>query len=145
MRRGPDGKFVREHQEWDLDNFDDGYVDGAGRFRVYKPSHHRASSGGYVLRSIVAYEEYHGVKVTIEFNVHHKDHNRLNDTIENLELIEHTEHAKIHNPYGTTMVDCVCVVCKKVFSLPQWRINEGKGKYCSMRCVYDRNKNKGDK
>jgi len=45
--RGRDGKFERVHQRWSLDNFDDGYVDGDGRFRVYLPEHPRAAKNGY--------------------------------------------------------------------------------------------------
>lgn len=87
----------RIHQPWSLNNFDDGYIT-QGRFRVYLPDHPRAASRGYVLRSIVAYEAYYGVKVTWEMNVHHIDGDKLNDSKENLELMprygkgSHTTH-----------------------------------------------------
>ena len=76
----------RIHHPWSLENFNDGYIT-QGRFRVYLPDHPRAVSRGYVLRSIVAYEAYHGVEVTWGLNVHHIDGNKLNDSAENLELM----------------------------------------------------------
>ena len=42
ISRNNKGMFVRIVQEWSLDNFDSGYKDGDGRFRVYSPNHPRA-------------------------------------------------------------------------------------------------------
>lgn len=126
------GKFERTRSPWSLANFDDGYVDANGRMRVYKPGHPRSSNMGYVMRSIVAFESYHGVLVSINFNIHHKDYNRLNDSKENLEIIEHAEHTRRHKTKAS--IKLICTFCKKDFLLKQCRINAGRGKYCSQAC-----------
>ena len=90
-KRRDNGTFDRKHNVWSLDNFDDGYIDGKGRFRVYLPNHPRSSNRmGYVLRAIVAYEAYHNVIIKDNFEVHHKDGNTLNDSNDNLILMTHS-------------------------------------------------------
>jgi len=34
------------------------------------------------------------------------------------------------------MLECICQECGKKFKTFQWRINQGKGKYCSKKCFY---------
>ena len=133
MKRNFKGQFKRSINIWNIDNFNDGYIDNKGRFRIYLPSHHRSYSDGYVLRSIVVYELYNNDIVNKEFDIHHKDKNRLNDTKENLEKIKHNEHGKLHNPKDELKI-CNCIICSKEFKLPQWRINQGRGKFCSKKC-----------
>ena len=132
--RNSKGQFVRVHKQWSLDNFDDGYVDSDGRMRVYFPGHPRTYGEDYVLRSIVAYETYHSVKVAKGNNIHHINENRLDDSKENLQLMEHGAHSVFHNK--KPLVKCVCINCGNEFFLPQWRINEGRGKYCSQTCYH---------
>ena len=114
--RDSNGKFIRVNHIWTPKNMDNGYVDANGRYRVYLPTHHRASSGGYVLRAIVHYEHYNNEKVGIEWDIHHKDKNRLNDSKDNLEKIDHIEHCKLHNQ--KVMAKRICVICKKGFNCP---------------------------
>jgi hypothetical protein len=40
--------------------------------------------------------EYHNGPIPKGFHVHHKDNNRANNSLENLELLSHTDHAKLH-------------------------------------------------
>ena len=42
------------------------------------------------------YEDYHGVTLLPTTDVHHIDGNKLNNNIENLEAISHSEHSKRH-------------------------------------------------
>lgn len=78
-----------------------GYVDAQGRMRIFYPTHPRAcKTHGYVMRSIVHYEYYNNDIVTSEYNIHHKDKNRLNDTKENLQKLTHAEHSLLHHPKG---------------------------------------------
>ena len=67
-----------------------------GRFRVYLPDHPRANKGGYVLRSIAAYEVYHGVEVPREMFIHHINGDTLDDSKENLERMTRSEHLRHH-------------------------------------------------
>lgn len=132
-KRENNGRFSRIHSLWSLDNFDDGYIDSDSRMRVYLPEHHRASSNGYIMRSIAAYEKYHNNIVTKEFNIHHKDKNKLNDSKDNLIKMLHSDHSSLRRKQD---IKCVCNMCKKEFFLPKWRINEGKGKWCSQKCYH---------
>ena len=61
-------------------------------------------------------EEYLGRKLREDEEVHHKDHDKTNDVIENLEVINSTEHRKHHNPlkYKDTIEQCY--VCGKSFT-----------------------------
>ena len=131
--RGSDGQYVRTHQHWSLEHFDDGYVDATGRMRVYFPGHPRASRGGYVLRAIVVYEAYHAEPVTTEFNIHHKDTNRLNDSKDNLVKLTHERHSSLHHP--RQRVQRVCKTCHGTFEIKPYRLKEtGRGSYCSHTC-----------
>ncbi len=44
--------------------------------------------------------EYHHGPIPDGFAVHHIDHDRFNNQIENLELMERGEHARYHNAHG---------------------------------------------
>ena len=61
-------------------------------------------------------EQYLGRKLREDEEVHHKDHDKTNDAIENLEVINSTEHRKHHNPlkYKDTIEQCY--VCGKSFT-----------------------------
>lgn len=140
--RDREGKFTRKHNEWSLDNFDDGYIN-CGRFKSIKKGHPRSNLEGYVLRSILVYEEYSGIQVTPELCIHHRDGNKLNDSIENLELIEFNKHSKMHNESKKNGENRVCAVCGEEFYVPRWRLNQKYhvGKYCSTKCFFRREKN----
>lgn len=130
--RGDRGQFQRKHRQWSLENFDDGYVDADGRIRVFYPKHPRAKSG-YILRSLVAWEYYNGKKIPRGFDVHHKNKNRQDDSKENLELIEHAQHTKLH--FVKPRFEKICHECKFSFFLPKWRaVDSRRGKFCSMKC-----------
>ena len=136
----------RKHKEWTPKNTNDGYIDSCGRFRVYLPSHHRSYIDGYILRSIVHYEYYNNDKVTIDFDIHHKDKNRLNDSKENLQKIDHVRHLKLHNPLKWSI--CICKTCKKEFKIKPGRLNEkgeNRGSYCSQDCYQTGRKIKNGK
>ena len=134
------GKFIRKHQPFSLENFNDGYIDIYGRFKVYLPTHHRADKSGYVFRSIVAYELYHDVIVTKDMVIHHIDRNTLNDSKENLKMIEKGVHTSIHNQprIVAATIKRVCMTCGKTFTLKKYQLNSPnrKGKYCSTKCYY---------
>ena len=140
-RRGWGRPFKRIRKLWSLDNFDDGYVDNRGRFRVWVPDHPRAYKGGYFLRSIVAYEAYHGVVVLPNSDIHHKNENRLDDSIENLELMTHGEHTTHHNTVPLAVR--TCKGCGESFEIKRWRLNDPtRGTFCSQGCFHGHTKGK---
>lgn len=128
-----DGKFQRKHNQWSLNNFDDGFIEKqSGRMMVYYPIHPRANKMGYIRRAIIAYEIYHNIQVTKDYCVHHIDNDKLNDSIENLKLILFSEHSKLHHKH--TGEYRKCLHCEQEFYAQKSVIQSGNGKYCSHIC-----------
>jgi len=67
-----------------------------GRIGVFVPNHPKANNRGYVLRSRYVIEKNLGRFLNTDEHIHHKDENKLNDIIENLELLSRQEHSKKH-------------------------------------------------
>ena len=68
----------------------DGYV------YVYLPEHPYSSKDGYVMEHILVMEEHIGHYITRDYVVHHKNHIRDDNRIENLQLMTFREHAGFH-------------------------------------------------
>ena len=64
------------------------------KFIVYKGEDNKYHSKAYA-RYLM--EQHLGRKLTNEEEVHHKDHNKMNDAIENLEVKNKTTHRREHN------------------------------------------------
>jgi hypothetical protein len=86
------------------------------------------------------YELEHG-RVIEGMMVHHKDENKSNNDISNLELKFRSEHASLHMIGREAKIgtyECTC--CKKIFkrNIRQVRHNQEiqlkKGPYCSRKC-----------
>lgn len=136
-KRNLDGTFKRLRKRFSLENFNDGYVDNRGRFRVWLPEHPRAYEGGYVLRAIVAYELYHNIQVPKESDIHHIDGKRLNDSRENLEMMSHREHAILSNAHRIIDIIRTCKYCRTEFKIKRWRLKDpSRGQYCSQKCYH---------
>jgi len=137
IRRNIDGTYQQVRKPFCLDNFNDGYTDADGRFRVYVPNHPRASNEGYVLRSIVAYETYHNVSVPKTMCIHHIDGNRLNDSKENLLMMLFGQHTSFHNEprKKASLIPKQCKNCGKIFNINKWRLKDPhRGQFCSQSC-----------
>jgi len=73
------------------------YIDKEGYRHVYCPTHVNARTDGYVREHIMVMSDFIGRKLVTDSEVvHHKDENRLNNDINNLELMTPSEHAKHH-------------------------------------------------
>lgn len=68
----------------------DGYV------AVFCPDHPMKSKDGYVMEHILVMEDHIGRYVTRDEVVHHKNHIRDDNRLENLELMTFKEHAGLH-------------------------------------------------
>lgn len=135
--RNSNGTFKRTLQHFSLDNFNDGWVDSKGRFRVYFPEHYRADKEGYILRAIVAYEVYHQTIIPINMDVHHKNGNRLDDSEQNLDLVGHKEHAHLSNADRILNIEKKCKNCGVKFYIKPYRLkNPNRGKFCSRKCNF---------
>lgn len=72
-------------------------VDGRGYIRVHSPDHPYAVSG-YVPEHRLVMEAHIGRYLNPEEEVHHKDHNKTNNNIDNLELFENSsDHMRAHH------------------------------------------------
>lgn len=75
---------------------------GHGYIQVLKPEHPRAKDG-YVLEHILTMEKHlgrHLVYISMGHKnneiVHHKNGNRSDNVLDNLEVMTHSEHMKLH-------------------------------------------------
>lgn len=68
----------------------DGYI------KVYVPDHPFASKDGYVMEHILVMEKHIGRYITRDEVVHHINHIRDDNRIENLRLMTFKEHAGLH-------------------------------------------------
>lgn len=68
----------------------DGYI------YVYFPSHPMSTKDGYVMEHILVMEENIGRHLKEDEVVHHKNHVRDDNNIENLELMTFKQHAALH-------------------------------------------------
>ena len=81
----------------------------------------------------------------LEYNeeVHHKDGNKLNDVMENLEVVNSSEHNRIHHTIYSEVTEIPCVVCNNIVRLNRKQMqnrkrNEGQGAVgpvCSKLCM----------
>ena len=69
----------------------DGYI------CVYLTPHQRSTKDGYVMEHILVMEEKIGRYITRDEVVHHKNHIRNDNRLENLELMTFREHMKMHS------------------------------------------------
>lgn len=135
--RTPTGQFARTREPWSPMHWSDGYLDGKGRMRIYRPDYPRsftqAGSRGYCFRAHIVWWLATGQTVPKDKQLHHKNHDRTDDRAENLEVLSFSEHQKRHRSTDTLRA---CTGCGDFFVLPAWRIRQGRGKWCSIRCYW---------
>ena len=126
------GQFVRTTKPWTPDRWGDGYIDNKGRFRVFRPDYPRAYKYGWNLRAHIVWWLETGAPHPEKTELHHKDHDRLNDVFQNLECLTNSEHQLIHK-YNDVL--CVCDNCGTLFGRHKWRLkNRPKLLYCTRAC-----------
>ena len=94
-----------------------------GYMYCYNPTHPLANKAGIVYEHRYVMSNHLGRWITNEEVVHHKDGNRANNKIENLELTNAKDHALLHaieRGWGTYTTK-VCEYCKRslVFQAPK--------------------------
>ena len=88
----------------------DGYIS----LRI--PDHPNADSGGYVLEHRYVMEQHLGRYLSSTEIVHHKDGNKSNNSIENLELLDNLDHSRLlGNNSKKHFVRLKCPICGKIF------------------------------
>jgi hypothetical protein len=63
---------------------------------IYDPKHHFADPKGYVLEHRLVYEAYHKCCLLSITIIHHKNGNKIDNRIENLEAMYQAEHCRLH-------------------------------------------------
>lgn len=137
--KGKRNNFARKNKEFSLENFKDGYVNNDGRFMVYYPKSKRSYRNGYILRSIAAYELYHNISIDKNYDIHHLNNNKLDDSIENLIKLSRDDHNYFHAQLKRkkSLVEFTCKNCEKIFYLNKYRLREkSRGSYCCLKCYH---------
>lgn len=110
---------------------------GVGYMYCYNPSHPLANKAGKVYEHRYVMSKHLGRWLTTDEVVHHKDKNKTNNVISNLELTNVRDHAIIHAiENGTVYENRNCEYCNKNFTTT---LCKGQ-RFCSDRCVRDSKK-----
>lgn len=72
-------------------------IDSYNYLEIYKPDYFKTQKNRHVKEHIYIYQEYHKLCMLKWGRVHHKDKNRQNNDISNLEGMTHSQHMKLHN------------------------------------------------
>lgn len=82
------------------------------------PNHPNATKHGYVLLHRIIMENHIGRILDADEVVHHKNFDKNDNRIENLELMSRSEHTKLHQQEkGHLEFEIKCPVCGKIFNL----------------------------
>lgn len=96
---------------------------------VYLPKHPNANkTGGWVYYHRLVMENRLKRYLEKDEHVHHKDENKLNNNIDNLELLSSSEHSRLHK--GEKEVK-ICKHCKKEFI---YKHSGNLNIFCSLEC-----------
>jgi len=103
------------------------------------PNHPKSTKHGYILEHRIIMENHLGRILTASEIIHHKNGNKKDNRIENLELTNKSKHARNHmREHGLKMVELKCPFCNKVFNRQHNLTHLGRGNaiatYCSRSC-----------
>ena len=104
----------------------------SGYIWAYKPDHHFADVRGYVLEHRLVWEEHHNAILLRWSNVHHINHKRDDNRIENLEGMMASKHHSTYHKHKV-LLEIKCPMCGKLFKREPWRIRRGAIN-CSYSC-----------
>lgn len=116
-------------------------ISQSGHIMVKAPSEYggKIYHGGWIYEHRYLMEKHLGRYLTSFEVVHHKDHNKMNNSIDNLEVLSGEEHSKIHGEHSlASYVEIECPVCSKIFKKRKNKTHlvrkNYSATYCSRRC-----------
>lgn len=123
-------------------------TDGGSRKPTKKGYMRRSYNGKNRMEHVVVWESHFG-KIPEGYQIHHKDGNKLNNDIENLQLVTPLEHKRIHS--GCKLIDGVwykpCSICgefkpctEEFWYMTKGWIMSGKCKKCFIQYSLDMRK-----
>jgi hypothetical protein len=126
------GRGMEKHPMWKGDI----KITSRGYRMIKKPDHPRADKRGYVKEQVLVMEQYLGRYLTKEEVVHHINHIKTDNRIENLQLFSsHSEHiSKAHNRRQEIENRC-CYLCG-TRRQHRWFFGPSQGLYKCGKC-YD--------
>lgn len=90
----------------------------------------------YCFEHHLVWEQYNKRPVPDGYIVHHKDGNKFNNNIENLELMTRAEHTKLHGAQVLKKIAIVkCPSCGKIFEKEARSLNFRTLVFCSRQCI----------
>jgi hypothetical protein len=99
-------KFKRGHNRG---NWNGGKLETNGYIMRLNPNHPFADSNGYIMEHRLVWEKYHKACLLPWIHIHHNNHVRDDNRIENLEPITKSEHHRLHNTKD--MSNRLCLIC----------------------------------
>ena len=118
--------MLNELSNYDIETGKDGRVRAYDRIQKRVVSYPRLIMENYLNRRLLKTED-----------VHHKDGNPLNNEIDNLEVLDHKEHDRMHALSNSEFLnqkyfdkEMICPVCKKIFI---WTRNQQASYYSRTR------------
>jgi len=113
-----------------------------GRRYIRVPKNYEGTiykSHNFILYARFVVEQHLGRYLSTNEDVHHKDGNKLNDTISNLEVLSRSDHTKKHCKIGRDIITLVCPTCNKKFSRERRKTHLANNKrtirtFCSRSC-----------
>lgn len=83
--------------------------------------------------------QYLGREIHKWEHVHHKNGDRSDNNLDNLELLTIREHGKLHSRERdlSTWTDCICKQCKTTFVRRSKEVERHPETFCSRKCYLD--------
>lgn len=111
---------------------------GGYRYCVTDPPHPHANARGYYAEHRVIVENALGRLLEPHEHVHHKDEDKTNNDLANLEVLHRVDHAREHGQAKTNLVERTCPICSATFTLKahvlRQRLERTGDATCSRAC-----------